>query len=62
MGTWFEPHWKQWGDRELVWMMLALVALIVWGSTMLLNDPAGSGEAEQIVLETEQTGASEPRP
>jgi drug/metabolite transporter (DMT)-like permease len=44
-----KPNWKQWGDRELFWLMLALVALIVWGSNTLLNDPVGSRDTKQIV-------------
>lgn len=42
MGDWLMPNWKQWGDRELFWILLALVALLVWGSQVLA--------AEVIVL------------
>jgi hypothetical protein len=36
--TWLKPDPKQWGDRELFWILLALVALFVWGSQVLAAD------------------------
>lgn len=37
-----KPNWKHWGDRELFWILLALVALFVWGSRVLAAEVMGS--------------------